>query len=448
MSIKIFPLPDDHNDQQTIHPPGGEFVSNNTIHVPETHLKVWQEIVDLAAELIDVPSGLIVQVCDEEYTILLSSNSSDNPFPRGLKAPKEDMVYCARVVKSHQQLIVPNFHKDPSRSPRLDHDQVMNAYFGLPLYWPSGEMFGAICVLDNKENNFTLRQQKLLKKLQQTILSDLALITRMKELEMTKMALCELNKNLAEKSLILKHQAMELQEAKEFAENASEMKSTFLTNMSHELRTPLNAILGFSQLMKESKKHPLNDKQKVFVDRIHESGDHLLNLINDILDLSKIETGKDVLSLKKISVSVLFDECHILMVPMAEQFKISLDFQMPEEDLFLFCDFKRCKQILLNLCSNGIKYNKENGHLIVWANRKGDKAIRLTVKDTGIGIPEDRMEELFEPFSRLGAESSEIEGTGIGMAITKKLIENMNGELNFTSEVGSGSEFYVDLPKG
>jgi len=309
-------------------------------------------------------------------------------------------------------------------------------------------MFGAICVLDNKENNFTLRQQKLLKKLQQTILSDLALITRMKELEMTKMALCELNKNLAEKSLILKHQAMELQEAKEFAENASEMKSTFLTNMSHELRTPLNAILGFSQLMKESKKHPLNEKQNKFVSRIHSSGEHLLALINDILDLSTIEAGKVVLSLEKVTASDLFAECKELLAPMAREYGISIDFQDPDESLNLFCDFTRVKQVLLNLCSNGIKYNQKNGHLSIWAERFDTGTIRITVKDTGVGIPEDQHEKFFEAFNRLGKENSSIEGTGIGMTITKKLVENMKGKLSFISKVGTGSEFYVDMPTG
>lgn len=398
---------------------------------------------------------MVTRVHEDELEIILSSNSENNPFKKGFRRQKNLMPnhtyitdYCIDVLQNRDKFIVSNFKKDPSRDPHPDIDHHMNAYFGLPLYWPSGEQFGTIVVIDNKENGFSEQQQKLLFKLQQAILSDLTLITKMKELENSKIALCQLNDTMAEKSIILERQTKDLKTAKEIEEEANELKSKFLTNMSHELRTPLNAILGFSQLMQGNKKNPQSEKQNEFVSRIHSSGEHLLALINDILDLTTIEAGKVVLSLEKVAASDLFAECKELLAPMAREYGICIDFQDSNESLNLFCDFTRVKQVLLNLCSNGIKYNQKNGHLSIWAERFDTGTIRITVKDTGVGIPEDQHEKFFEAFNRLGKEDSSIEGTGIGMTITKKLVENMKGKLSFISKVGTGSEFYVDMPTG
>jgi len=450
LSVKSLSMQNRENDQQDMLPFENEIVH---LEVPEAKLKTWQEIVDLSAELIEVPAGVVTRVHNhdddnDEIEVFISSNTVGNPFRQGLM-DKMKGTLCGRVSDTGEQLLVPNALKDQEWdcNPNIGSNDLI-AYLGLPLYWPSGKPFGTICVFDNKENNFSLRQQKFLRKLQQTILSDLALITNMHELEITKRALGELNDELAEKSLVLKRQSEELKVAKELAEMALDMKSKFLTNMSHELRTPLNAILGFSQLMQGSKKNPLTSKQKDFVSRIHSSGEHLLALINDILDLSTIEAGKAVFSLEKVTANYLFEHCEELVAPIASEYGISIDFQEPDASLSLFCDFTRVKQVLLNLCSNGIKYNHQNGRLDIWADQLDVKTTRITVKDTGMGIPEDQHENIFEAFNRLGTGDSMIEGTGIGMTISKKLVENMNGNLSFISKVGIGSEFYVDFPAG
>jgi len=398
---------------------------------------------------------VITRAHKDEFEVILSRNSPKNPFPKGFRRLKCLMSkptlitdYCIMVEETREKYIVSNFNEDPIRDPNADIDHQMTAYFGLPLFWPSGEIFGTICLIDDKENSFSEQQQKLFQKLQQTIISDLAVMTNMQELEKIRKSLSEKNDALAEKSRILESQTAELQEAKEIAEAANEMKSKFLTNMSHELRTPLNAILGFSQLMQGSKKHPLPEKQRKFVDSIHSSGEHLLTLIDDILDLSTIEAGTVVLSLDKISAKTLLAECKELMAPMACQYGISMEFRAPNDSLSVYCDPTRLKQVLLNLSSNAIKYNQPNGSVIIWAAQYDAKTTRITVKDTGQGFAEGHMAKHFEPFNRLGAENSMVEGTGIGMTITKNLVENMNGKLSFVSEIGTGSVFYVDMPAG
>jgi len=230
---------------------------------------------------------------------------------------------------------------------------------------------------------------------------------------------------------------------------ANEEKSKFLANMSHELRTPLNAILGFANLMRDSKKQPISGKQKRFTDRIISSGQHLLQLINDILDLSRIESGNIICSIECVEVSTLFQECFELVMPLASAHDVFINFEKPEDDFCILCDFTRTKQILLNLCTNAIKYNKEKGSVIIRAEAHAGRVsmVRIIVEDTGIGIAEDKQDKVFAPFERLGAEMGAVEGTGIGMTITKKLVHLMKGEISFTSVEGEGSVFYVDLPR-
>ncbi len=233
----------------------------------------------------------------------------------------------------------------------------------------------------------------------------------------------------------------ELLQAKELAEQASQAKSMFLASMSHELRTPLNAILGYAQLFDYDDN--LDERQLDNVVEIKNAGSHLLELINDILDLAKIEAGRIELLIESIDPIALVKECCNLVQPTAEKNKVQITFECEAEHILVEADYVRLKQVVLNLISNAVKYNHKGGKVDVSYRLLDGKRFRINVADTGKGIPLERQSELFESFNRLGAENSNIEGTGIGLVITKQLVERMGGEIGFVSAPGQGSEFWV-----
>lgn len=245
----------------------------------------------------------------------------------------------------------------------------------------------------------------------------------------------------------IRERTHELNQAKELAEHNNQTKSEFLSRMSHELRTPMNAILGFAQIMNESRKDPLSDSHKSRLAQILKAGNHLLELINEVLDLARVEAGKITVSLEPINIAELASDVLNVVHPMAEKFNICLIDKITEQSsAHIFADRTRLKQVLLNLLSNGIKYNRKEGSVTLSLEEPKDGTINILVTDTGMGIPSEKLEKIFVPFDRLDADASEVEGTGIGMTISKKLIELMNGRIHVHSTMGKGSQFSVSLP--
>jgi signal transduction histidine kinase len=236
----------------------------------------------------------------------------------------------------------------------------------------------------------------------------------------------------------------ELAQAKDAAERASQAKSDFLSNMSHELRTPMNAILGFAQMLENDA--TLNADQRDSAEEILKGGRHLLELINEVLDLAKIESGHIEVALESVPLASVVEDCRRLIQPLADQRGIVLTFDASDAAV-VRADRVRLKQILLNYLSNAVKYNREAGRVRL-ETAAGSVAgrWRIAVIDTGPGIPPERMGELFQSFNRLGAESSGIEGIGIGLALTRRLAVLMDGEVGAESRVGEGSTFWFELP--
>ncbi|WP_324781121.1 PAS domain S-box protein [Thiobacillus sedimenti] len=238
----------------------------------------------------------------------------------------------------------------------------------------------------------------------------------------------------------------ELSIAKEEAERASRAKSEFLSTMSHELRTPLNAVLGYSQLMQMQP--DTNPSQRENLGEILKAGRHLLELINQVLDLARIESGRADFVIENVDCRALVETCLGLIAPLAQARHVGILLQpdaLPTE-LFVRADSLRVRQVLLNLMSNAVKYNKEHGEVRIRLEAD-DAAIRFQVEDTGVGIPRARHAELFQPFNRIEARNSNVEGAGIGLVISRTLVEAMGGRIGFESQVGVGSTFWIELPR-
>ncbi|MFD2234603.1 PAS domain S-box protein [Phaeospirillum tilakii] len=241
----------------------------------------------------------------------------------------------------------------------------------------------------------------------------------------------------------LTHQR-ELRDALDAAEQASRAKSAFLAHMSHELRTPLNAILGFSQFIEMDPE--LTAPQRDRVGAIHSAGRHLLDLISEILDLARIESGQIDLTLQPIGLDEPVRDCLELIGPEAERRQVAIEQGIAADTPAVLADPTRLKQALVNLLSNAVKYNHPGGRVRLETRALAPDRLRLRVIDTGCGIPPERLAELFTPFNRLGAEYTRTEGTGIGLALTRRIVEAMNGRVGVESVPGQGSVFWIDLP--
>ncbi|MDP2441333.1 PAS domain S-box protein [Rhodoferax sp.] len=244
--------------------------------------------------------------------------------------------------------------------------------------------------------------------------------------------------------LVLQNKNVELERARRLADHANQAKSDFLSSMSHELRSPLNAILGFAQLLESGTPAP-SGTQAASVGQILKAGWYLLELINEILDLALIESGRLSLSLEPTSLQDVLQDCEAMIAPLAEQKGVRIKFAPVDHACFVLADRTRLKQVLVNLLSNAIKYNRPGGTAELTYQLYAPGRLRISVRDSGEGLSAAKMEQLFQPFNRLGQETGAEEGTGIGLVVSRRLVELMDGEIGVTSSVGVGSVFWFEL---
>jgi len=253
-----------------------------------------------------------------------------------------------------------------------------------------------------------------------------------------------LEQRVRERTSQLETSNRDLALATETAERANRAKSEFLSSMSHELRTPLNAIIGFGQLLDADGFPVTPEQRKEYTGHIVRAGNHLLSLINEILNLAQIESGRMTVSIESVQLGELFEDCETMIAPLGARRGIRVLF--PALCKFgVKADRVRLKQVLLNLLSNAIKYNRDQGMVALACAGAGAGRVRISVQDTGIGLRPDQLESLFQPFNRLGQESGEVEGTGIGLVVTKRLVELMGGTIGVNSTPGVGSAFWIEL---
>ncbi len=260
---------------------------------------------------------------------------------------------------------------------------------------------------------------------------------------------CRTKLNTKNQEIILAYESFalstkELTTAKLRAIRANEVKSKFLTQMSHELRTPLNAIIGFSQLLISDSENPLTELQFENLNEIRTAGHHLLDLVNEVLDLAKIESGKLEVCMQDIALREVLGQSIHLIQPQANSRQISIFDETSDSDYILEADFLRLKQVLTNILSNAVKYNPDSGSVTIKSETLSQHRLRISVIDTGQGLTEDETTNLFTPFERLN-NSNNVEGTGIGLVIAKHLVEAMGGKIGVDCIVGRGCCFWLEV---
>lgn len=357
---------------------------------------------------------------DEESQKFYDESSPNGMEFRNLKTLFGQVLTTKKTVISNSPITDNRAGGLPEGHPAL------NSFLGVPIYY--GDVFIGMYGLANRKGGF-----------------DEALIEFLEPYNISYGVII----NARRADIANKETAKELYKAKKIAEEASKAKSQFLSSMSHELRTPLNAVIGFSQVL-NLKPNDLSENQKSNVTEILNAGKHLLNLINDVLELTKIEAGRVELNIEPVNLKFIYDECIALILPLARAKNITVECDPkcdPKCDLeaVVLVDKVRIRQVLLNLLSNAVKYNVESGSVNVNCKLLDNNNYRVSVKDTGKGIAEEYHDHVFTEFERLSEKVGSIEGTGIGLTITKDLVEIMGGSISFESKIGQGSTFWVDL---
>ena len=372
--------------------------------------QAYDDLTRLAAEICQTPVALVTLI-DHDRQWFKSHHGID------VQETPREYSFCAHAILGDDVLVVEDASLDErfSDNPVVTGEPHLKFYAGAPLIMSNNIKLGTLCVVGNESRSISVAQKAALQMLARQVVSQLELRIKVKELT----------------------------QSQQEADKANQAKSEFLSSMSHELRTPLNAILGFAQLM-ELDKHSLSKLQLESVSHILDGGRHLLHLINEILDLAKIESGKLDIEIKSTPLQQIVEQCKSLVNGLAEQSNIHIDYG-DAGSYIVRADGMRLKQVFINFLSNAIKYNRTDGHVKIHYQSGSDSRLRISITDSGYGLDEEQLSKLFRPFERVGAQSSSVEGSGIGLVISKELVELMNGTVGVSSIVGEGTTFWFEI---
>lgn len=432
--------------------------------IPEQIVDIWQRIVDSIADLLRVPSVMINRLEPPELEVFRSNSSPDNPFPSGTRMQMAG-VYCAAAAERRQKLHILDARKDPLWADSPTAKAGIFAYLGYPLMWPGGEVFGTLCAVDTKENRWVRESQNLLEVFKTAIEAHLALVDTMGKLKESERQVRKANENLERRveertrelaeanqrlqAEVLEREAAQIEavRAKEVAEGANRTRSEFLANMSHELRTPLNHIIGFTELLVGKGFGELNSTQEEYLNDVLVSGNHLLSMINDILDLSRIEAGKEALELNEVDMNSLVERSLLMVREKAMSHGIKLTAHLGSGSDPLRGDERKLRHVLYNLLSNAVKFTPDGGEVRVEVESDG-ASVKVGVRDTGIGIDPQDLKRIFQPFEQADNSATRVyQGTGLGLALTRSFVEMHGGTIWAESEgKGKGSGFYFTIP--
>lgn len=390
-------------------------------------------ITRLCCRFIAVPISFISLVYKDKLIV-------KSVYGADFREASRDASLCAYVVGNQQPFIVTDASIDNrfSAASVVVGPPYIRFYAGAPLITPHGHCIGTLCIADPAPRKGVDSTLEVLQQLAAIVIDELELRRISAELS------CE-RKRAHHANLELSRVNAELNQAKEEAEQASRAKSEFLAGISHELRTPLNAVLGFAQVLEQDADDQLSAGQARYVEQILKGGRNLLGLIDELLDLARIESNRIDMHEQCFEIMPLLNECATLLQALAQEHDVHVEVDYHDGSLLARADRSRVLQVVQNLVTNAIKYNRPGGWVTVEARSIAAVWVRLAIRDSGLGIPLPRQRELFHPFSQMGRESSAIEGNGVGLAAAKRLVEQMGGQISFSSEEGVGSIFWVDL---